>query len=109
MRDYTALERRGFNVCGIVIDTCGGIADKTVEFLRHVLNETAPLQERAPLLEAAITRLQFATIRGLSETFERSRQEVMMRCAPPTSAPRVTPGLVDAAVRRYAAQQHTFF
>ena len=92
-------------VVGVVVDTHGGVGDRTVEFLSHVLQQTTVRREQGPRIEAAVVRLQLAVVKGLNETFEANRQDLARRRSTTTTSllPRATPQSNDAARRQYAA------
>ena len=97
-------ENTNRSVVGIVVDTHGGVGDRTVEFLAHVLQQTMTRREQGPRIEAAIVRLQLAVVKGLFETFEANRHDMARKPPPATPLlPRTTPQSIDAARRQYAA------
>lgn len=99
-----AQQTMGYVAVGIVVDTHGGVADRTIAFVSHVLQQTSARHEQGPRLEAAIIRFQLAVMRGLFEVFELSRRDLSMRSATPaTLLPRVGATTMDAARREFAA------
>jgi hypothetical protein len=102
-RDYEFLRSRGVSVAGIVVDTCGGIAENTLKFLAQVVRDQTPeIGEWAARVEAAVVRLQFGMITGLqTAVFDQIRQTEVWADgrALPQLLPLVGPATADCAAR----------
>jgi hypothetical protein len=101
--EYEYIQRKYGSVpVGIIVDTHGGIADRTVAFLSHVIQQTAARHEQGVRLETAALRLQLAVVNGLFEGFECNRHDAAGRGQATPMLPRATAQSVDAARRELA-------
>jgi hypothetical protein len=103
--DYEFLRNRGIGVAGVVIDTCGGVAESTLKFLAQTVRDQTPeVGEWAARVEAAVIRLQFGMITGLqAAVFDQIRQTELKAGTQPPLLPLCGPATVDCATREARA------
>ena len=102
--EYAFLVNRGVSVSAIVVDTSGGIAQKSLRFLSQAVRDCAhQVSEWGPRVEAAVVRLQFGMITGLQQCFAEQIRVTRRRAMapPPAPMPIVTAATTQAATRAF--------
>ena len=104
-KEYEFLRRRGFGVAGIVVDTCGGVAESTIKFLAQAVRDHTPeVGEWAARIEAAIVHLQFGMIGGMQAAVADQIRRAEVQPEPPRLLwPIVGAGTKDCAAREAQA------